>query len=40
VKQARVERDKAKGKAEKSAEAKERPAASGTTAPEKPKQSN
>jgi hypothetical protein len=36
-KQARVERDRAKGKAEKTAERTERPAATGTTAPDKPK---
>jgi hypothetical protein len=41
MKMARVERDKAKGKAEKTAEAKERPAGAGqTTSPEKPKKSN
>jgi hypothetical protein len=38
MKQARVERDKAKGKAEKTADAKRESAASGSTAPEKPKQ--
>jgi hypothetical protein len=39
MKQARVDRDRAKGKAEKTAEAKEQRPAAGTTAPEKPKKS-